>query len=229
MSLYGWVLLGTIIGPLSLSFDKKVHFYTYFFKLFLSILPISSIFLIWDAYFTANGIWGFTPKYLAGIYLYNLPIEEVLFFFLVPFACVFIYKVVLAYFPSLQLTALSKWFTYILISGGIILIYLGWGNWYTMSACSIATILIIYTNLILKKKWFPYFSLAFIIALIPFLIVNGILTGALTNEPIVWYSENHIVGLRIITIPIEDIYYNLSLLLPIVWIFETLLEKTTKN
>ena len=72
----------------------------------------------------------------------------------------------------------------------------------------------------MKKKWFPYFSLTFTIALIPFLIVHGVLTGAITENPIVWYSENHIVGIRIVTIPIEDLFYNASLLLPIIWIYE---------
>jgi len=58
--------------------------------------------------------------------------------------------------------------------------------------------------------------------MLPFLIVNGILTGAVTNEPIVWYSESHIMGPRIITIPVEDLYYNYALLLPIVAIYEVL-------
>ena len=98
----------------------------------------------------------------------------------------------------------------------------GIGNWYTSSACAIGCCLILYTGIINKKPWYPFFILSFIIALIPFVIVNGVLTGAITENPIVWYSDNHILGLRIITIPVEDIYYNLSMLLPIVWIYERL-------
>jgi lycopene cyclase domain-containing protein len=220
MSTYGWVLLCTIAGPLALSFDKKIHFYTRFRPLFIAILPVSSFFLLWDAYFTDNHIWGFAEEHIVKIYLYNLPIEEVLFFFLVPYSCVFIYEVLIGYFPKLNLSVFSTYFSYLFIALGTTLILTGIGNWYTISACTISCLLVAYTGLLKKKKWFPYFSLTFTIALIPFLIVNGVLTGAITENPIVWYSENHIVGIRIITIPIEDLFYNASLLLPIIWIYE---------
>ncbi len=220
MSTYGWVLLCTIAGPFALSFDKKIHFYTSFRPLFIAILPVSSFFLLWDAYFTDNHIWGFTEEHIAKIYLYNLPVEEVLFFFLVPYSCVFIYEVLSGYFPKLNLSVFSTYFSYLFIALGTTLILTGIGNWYTISACTISCLLVAYTGLLKQKNWFPYFSLTFTIALIPFIIVNGVLTGAITENPIVWYSENHIVGIRIITIPIEDLFYNASLLLPIIWIYE---------
>ena len=220
MSTYGWVLLCTIAGPFALSFDKKIHFYTRFRPLFIAILPVSSFFLLWDAYFTDNHIWGFTEEHIAKIYLYNLPVEEVLFFFLVPYSCVFIYEVLIGYFPKLNLSVFSTYFSYLFIALGTTLILTGIGNWYTISACTISCLLVAYTGLLKQKTWFPYFSLTFTIALIPFIIVNGVLTGAITENPIVWYSENHIVGIRLITIPIEDLFYNASLLLPIIWIYE---------
>jgi lycopene cyclase domain-containing protein len=69
-----------------------------------------------------------------------------------------------------------------------------------------------------------YFWFAYFVHLIPFLIINGILTGAATPSPVVWYNPNEIIGLRIITIPIEDTIYALTcLLLPI-----TILEAIRK-
>jgi lycopene cyclase domain-containing protein len=222
VSTYGWVLIFTIVGPLALSFDKKVHFYTYFKPLFKAIIPVAVFFLLWDSFFTYNQIWGFNQEYLAKFYIYNLPIEEVLFFFLVPYACIFIYEVLIAYFPTLKLNRLANILSYILLLCGLLMLLFGTGNWYTSSACIIGCGLILYTGIINKKTWYPFFILSFIIALIPFVIVNGVLTGAITENPIVWYANSHIIGLRIITIPVEDIYYNLSMLLPIVWIYERL-------
>ena len=73
MSLYAWIIIGTITGPFFLSFDKKVHFYTYWKALFPALLLIGTAFLLWDEYFTINKIWGFNPSYLSGIYLGHLP------------------------------------------------------------------------------------------------------------------------------------------------------------
>ena len=65
----------------------------------------------------------------------------------------------------------------------------------------------------------------FSVVLRPFLAVNGFLTGMFTGEPVVWYDPGHIIGFRIGTIPLEDIYYNLCMLLPVVAIYEWLKTK----
>jgi lycopene cyclase domain-containing protein len=52
--------------------------------------------------------------------------------------------------------------------------------------------------------------------------MNGILTGAFIDGQVVWYSPAHILGLRIGTIPIEDAYYSLMMLLLTTVIFEAL-------
>jgi hypothetical protein len=46
-----------------------------------------------------------------------------------------------------------------------------------------------------------------------------------TPEPIVWYNEEHIIGWRIVTIPVEDLFYNYSMLLPVNWIHEKMIAK----
>ena len=64
MSLYLWVILGTVTGPFFLSFDKKVHFYTYWKALFPAILIVALAFISWDQLFTQAGIWGFNGTYI---------------------------------------------------------------------------------------------------------------------------------------------------------------------
>jgi len=224
MSLYLWVILSAFVGPLVLSFDKKVHFYTYWKSIFLGIIIIAAVFIAGDELFTQWKVWGFNPDYVLGIYLGNLPLEEVLFFIIVPYNCLFIHEVQKAYFPNLQLEKLSNYFLPLFGLISLLLIILNWGNYYTVTYCTTSLLLsvVFYFK---KSTWFPRFVLTYLISILPFLIVNGILTGMFTPTPIVWYNEAHIIGWRIVTIPIEDLFYNFSMLLPVIWIHESLVKK----
>jgi hypothetical protein len=61
--------------------------------LFTGIVVMAVVFLIWDAIFTANGVWGFTRATSPARISPGLPIEEWLFFLVVPYSCVFLYEV----------------------------------------------------------------------------------------------------------------------------------------
>jgi lycopene cyclase domain-containing protein len=171
------------------------------------------------------GVWGFNPKYLTGTYLGNLPWEEVTFFLVVPYACIFIYEVLNAYFPYVQTKRMGHLFAFTFTLAGLLFGSFHLENLYTSSACLASAILTIGLYFVNRAEWFGRFVFAFLVCMIPFLIVNGILTGAITDEPIVWYNENHIMGPRILTIPLEDIFYNYAMLLPIAGIFEFLKRK----
>ena len=55
----------------------------------LSILPISFLFLIWDAYAIAKGHWFFDRSQMLGIVgPFHIPLEEYLFFIVVPLAAI---------------------------------------------------------------------------------------------------------------------------------------------
>ena len=55
----------------------------------LSILPISTLFLIWDAYAISKGHWFFDREQMLGIIgPLNIPLEEYLFFIVIPMAAI---------------------------------------------------------------------------------------------------------------------------------------------
>jgi lycopene cyclase domain-containing protein len=86
---YLLVLLFTILVPFLFSFHPRIRFDRHFIPFIkASVLP-SIPFLAWDVFFTETGVWSFNPGYTIGVKIYNLPIEEVLFFICIPFACVF--------------------------------------------------------------------------------------------------------------------------------------------
>ncbi len=223
MSLYLWLNIITF-GTFFLSFDKKVAFYKHFKALSIAILINALIFIPWDSYFTSIGIWGFNKKYVLGAFFLNLPIEEWLFFISVPFSCTFIHNVLKSYFKNpIQLKFSTKFWNYFSILILIIGI-LNTNQLYTSTSfilCSISLLLINYFKPLFMKE----FMLTYLIALIPFILVNSILTGSFTDSPIVWYNEYHIFGFRIGTIPIEDTIYNMLLLIIPVFITDFLSQK----
>jgi len=228
MSLYFWILIFAFAGPFFLSFDQKVGYYKKWKYLLPAILSVALVFIIWDEYFTKKEIWGFTPAYIQEIYLGHLPLEEVLFFIIVPYNCVFIYEVLNAYFPSTTLSKLTKFFAFFFVLSGFVLSTWFLDNWYTSVACGASAILTVGLYFIFKVSWYERFAFAYLVALIPFLIVNGILTGMVTENPVVWYNESHIIGIRIGTIPFEDLYYNYCLFLPIIGLYEGIKNRFEK-
>ena len=90
--LYLGLDLFSLLGPLALSFDKRVAFFKKWKALFPAIFLMMLVFIPWDILKTAKGVWGFNPDYIIGIYFFNLPLEECLFFICIPYACVFIYE-----------------------------------------------------------------------------------------------------------------------------------------
>ncbi len=206
---------------LVLSFDRKVAFYKNIRFLGPAILSVAIPFLIWDQIFTDYGIWGFNEVYLQGFYIGKLPIEEVLFFFFIPYCCLFIYEVLIAYFPNASLHKMTMAFSIFLVLSGVLMALTHLNQWYTLSACSLTVLIVIF---VMKQKyiWYPRAIFAFVVALIPFFVVNGILTGVATAEPIVWYNDSHNTGIRLLTIPLEDVFYNFSLLIPIIGIYHFL-------
>jgi len=219
------LMLGTIIGPFILSFDKKVHFYSHWRNLFLAIFPVAFLFLVWDEVYTQWGVWGFNADYLQGWYVGHLPIEEVCFFLFVPYACVFVYECLRAYLPNLNLRNLGAFFALVFSCTTLILGIVFIDNLYTGVTSLLAFALTIVLYYGAKIKWYGYFVVTFIIVQIPFFFVNGALTGMFTPEPIVWYNEAEIMGPRWVSIPLEDTLYNYAFLMMVFYLYHLLKNK----
>lgn len=230
MSLYAWLMLASIAGPLALSFDKKVAFYKRWIPLFAGITVNAIIFIAWDGWFARTGVWGFNSDYVWPYRLNDLPLEEWSFFVIVPYASVFIYACIKAYWPTVRFfSSISKPLTIVAFAIILLLTLFNLGNTYTFYNCLIAATLLAAHVFYIRVDWMGHFWLAYFVHLIPFFIINGILTGAVTPSPVVWYNNNEIIGIRLYTIPLEDTIYALACLLLPITIMEWLLTKTANK
>ncbi len=223
--LYLLVDFFSIFFPFIFSFYPKSNFSKKWKYAWPAILITAVPFILWDAWFTGMGVWGFNPRYVIGIYLFDLPIEEILFFICIPYACLFTYE---AIHFLVKKDYLQPYYKYIsgFISG--FLIFVGLTNldkWYTSVTFILAAIFINLQTWPLKSWYMGRFYFAFIFILIPFFIVNGILTGSGIDEQVVWYNNNENLGLRMGTIPFEDTFYGMLMILMSITIFERLQKK----
>jgi lycopene cyclase domain-containing protein len=200
--------LACIFFPFILSFDKKIAYYKLWKPLFIGIFISAAFFIIWDILFTKLGVWSFNPTYIIGIYIFNLPIEEILFFITVPYACIFIFEVVNGY-TKRDVIGCGKPYSVVISVICLVLIILFHDKTYTLVNASICLIMLLYAAFIYKSQNLGRFFLAYFISLIPFLICNGLLTAL----PVVIYNNNENMNLRLFTIPLEDTLYGLSLML----------------
>lgn len=219
--LYLIVDLTAISLPFIFSFHPKANFSKKWKYLWPAILLPAIFFLIWDEWFTRMGVWGFNREYLTGIYVFSLPIEEILFFICIPYACVFTYEAV-GYFSKKNYV--ERFAPSITLTLGVLLFViagLNFEKWYTSSAFFLCSIFLFYLRFVLKPSYLGKFYSTFLFILIPFFMVNGILTGTGLENPIVWYNDAENIGIRMGTIPIEDTFYGMLLLLINVVIFES--------
>lgn len=86
---YFAMLLFTVCGSFWLEIALKVRVLARFKRAALSILPVATGFLLWDAYAISQRHWKFDPAQIVGIFgPAGIPLEEFLFFLVVPIAAI---------------------------------------------------------------------------------------------------------------------------------------------
>jgi len=219
--LYLWLMAASAAYPLAQSFEHRLQYYKSFGRLGLAILGGMLLFIPWDIWFATRGVWGFNIQYTAGGYLLGLPLGEWLFFIVIPFACIFIYRV-LNYFVKRDVLANYKLtISRFLLTFSVALAIIHFEKAYTFWTFALLAALLA-LHLGLKRAYMSRFYLAYAVVLIPFFIINGILTGTGIEGEVVWYNNNENMGIRLLTIPAEDIFYGMLLVMLNVTIYEEL-------
>lgn len=222
---YTYLLINvlTIFFPVVLSFDKRVAFYKSFKFIWPGMAITGLLFLFWDVLFTINGVWSFNDKYITAIKFFELPIEEILFFLTVPFACIFIYSCLNYYVKWSISNDVARSISGLLIVASAFILLDNFNKLYTAVTFGLLAIVLLVLLFVIKANWLNRFYLAYLVSLLPFYIVNGLLTSI----PVVLYNNHQNLGIRIWTIPFEDHFYSMALLLMNIAFFEYFRSRKT--
>ncbi|NPV11694.1 MAG: lycopene cyclase domain-containing protein [Ignavibacteria bacterium] len=207
MKTYFILLLSSFLIPFLFSFERQIFFIKNLKFVFKSVFVVAIPYLIWDEIFTSNKIWGFSSEHIVGFKILNLPIEEILFFVVVPYVIIFVYEVINFYLKDKVINLQKKIFLFASILNFVLAMILI-DKTYTATQLIVTSLFFFFAyffgckTLERKNFWVLIF-----ISFVPFFIVNYFLTSL----PVVWYNENKITGLRIITIPIEDFLYHFTM------------------
>ncbi len=88
------VMLLTVFVPFIKSFSPEIKFYTPLKRFVMAMLIPFILFVTIDIIAVVRDLWTFNSDYVIGIYFFGLPLEEVSFFIIVPFACIFTWETV---------------------------------------------------------------------------------------------------------------------------------------
>ena len=214
---YALLLLLSISIPLIRSFEKRVAFHRKWPHLFKGIFVMMLLFIPWDIIFTRMGVWSFNYSYVSGFYFMDLPVEEWLFFVFITYCCVFVYEVLRYFFPRFHYPKTVYTLTVILGLFALVVALMNTHRSYTFVVMYLSSILLFWQIFTKSyKTWLSHFYLMFFISLVPFFIVNGVLTSL----PVVSYNNAENLAIRLWTIPFEDSFYFLSMMFITLMVYE---------
>ncbi|WP_313368265.1 lycopene cyclase domain-containing protein [Sphingobacterium mizutaii] len=217
---YSAILFFTVIICFIASYDKRIYFNRHFGEFLKSAIIVAIPFIAWDIWFTAKGVWWFNTDYTLGIVLAGLPIEEWLFFICIPFSCIFTYFCFEKFFRLEWLSGFNNLIVFISVIICSVMALLHYDKIYTLITAIATLTTLIYLHFIVRAEWIGKASLVFTVLMLGFLPVNGVLTGTGLESPIVNYNPRDFLGVRILTIPIEDAVYGYTQFLLVLYFFK---------
>lgn len=94
---YLLVLAACVLGTLPLEFYYHTRVYRRPRRWLLSLLPVLVVFIAWDVWAIARGHWRYDPAQTSGVlFPGDLPLEEILFFLVIPTCAILTFEAVRA-------------------------------------------------------------------------------------------------------------------------------------
>lgn len=88
------LLAGCLLVTLPLEFVFGARVWRSPRRLLLSMLPMLVVFLTWDVLGIVRNHWWYEPRFISGLHIGPLPLEELLFFLVIPICALLSYEAV---------------------------------------------------------------------------------------------------------------------------------------
>jgi lycopene cyclase domain-containing protein len=198
---------------------KTIVFFMELKYMLPAIIFSGAILILLNIRFLETGIINYNLNYLVGKNFFNLPIEEWLFLLIMSLFSFSVYILVTVKFDNFEKPALFMAISIILLLGfGL----LAWFSRQKVVPFFIFFLLTIYFGYIIFrnrfKKHLAKFYISYLISVIPFFLIKGILN----TLPIVFYDSEYTLGIRLFSVPVEEFGYLFLLVLINITIFEYL-------
>lgn len=210
----------TVIICFIASFDKRIKFNRYFGAFLKAALLVLLPFIAWDIWFTAHGVWWFNTDYTTGYAIAGLPVEEWLFFICIPFACVFTFFCLDKFFRLDWADGFNNIIVFLSVIVCAVIALLHYDKIYTFVTAIAVLATVIYLRFVARVEWISRASFTYLILMLGFFPVNGVLTGTGLEAAIVNYNPKTFLGIRMLSIPIEDAAYGYSQFLLVLYFFK---------
>lgn len=214
------LILFTLAGLTMFLFVKKSIVFIMEFKYMLpAIIFTSAIFIMMNKRFIESDIISFNNNYLIGKTILKLPIEEWLFLLVISFFSFSVYLLVSERFANFEKPDLFYAISLVLL---LVIGFVAWTSREKLIPFFGFFLLAIYFAYTLFrnrfKTHFGKFYITYLIVALPFLIVKAILN----TLPVLLYNNEHTLGIRLFSMPVEEFGYLFLLMLINVTIFEYL-------
>lgn len=218
---YWYLLILLVLAAVTmfLFVKKSIVFITELKYMFPAIIFSGAVFIMLNIRFLESGIISFNTNYLAGKYLFNLPIEEWLFLLIISFFAFSVYILVAVKFDDFEKPNLFYVFSIVLLLG---FGFVAWTSRQKLVPFFIFFLLVIYFGYTLFRNRFKMhlakFYISYLIVVIPFFLIKAVLN----TLPVILYNNDYTLGIWLMNMPVEE-FGNLFLLMLInITIFEYL-------
>ncbi len=207
---------------LGVGLNKRLTIFGSVKYMFPAIAFSAAILIMIDLQFAKLAVWSYHPKYVLGINLLDLPVEEWLFFLVVPFLGIFIYELVKQQFRHIEYPNFFLLLSLIVLVLVGVTAYSSHNKIYPFFLFFLITIYLGYTIFRNRfKTHYTKFYLSYIILLVPFILIEKVLIGL----PIIEYNDVYFLGVQLFSIPVENFASLFLLHIIAITVYEYLKER----